>query len=90
MLRAAGCAAETAGALKDDWPTAELSAADHAMLDYAARLTTAPSSVGAEHVVALRSHGFDDRAVLQINLITSFFNYINRVADGLGVSRGRT
>jgi len=40
-----------------------------------------------EDVERLREAGFDDRAVLQINLIASWFNYVNRVADGLGVGR---
>jgi hypothetical protein len=40
----------------------------------------------ARHEVG-RAAGFDDRAILQINLIASWFNYINRVADGLGVGR---
>ena len=35
----------------------------------------------------LRAVGFDDRAILQITLIASWFNYINRVADALGVGR---
>lgn len=57
------------------------------MLDYAAKLTLTPADMGREDVEALRAHGFDDQAILQINLIASFFNYINRVADGLGVGR---
>jgi alkylhydroperoxidase family enzyme len=36
---------------------------------------------------ALRAVGFDDRGILQITLIASWFNYINRVADALGVGR---
>ena len=57
------------------------------MLDYAAKLTLTPAAMGREDVESLRSHGFDDQAILQINLIASYFNYINRVADGLGVGR---
>ena len=41
-----------------------------------------------EHHRRLREAGFDDRAILQITLIASWFNYINRVADALGVGRG--
>ncbi len=58
-----------------------------AMLDYAALLTIEPAAVTREHVEGLRNLGFDDTAILQINLIASWFNYINRVADGLGVGR---
>jgi alkylhydroperoxidase family enzyme len=46
-----------------------------------------PAEVNRSDVETLRSAGFDDVAVLQINLIASFFNYINRVADGVGVGR---
>jgi alkylhydroperoxidase family enzyme len=58
------------------------------MLDYTAKLTRHAWKVTPEDVDELRRVGFDDRAILQINLIASWFNYINRVADGLGVGRG--
>ena len=70
-----------------DYKTANLDDADMAMLDYVALLTREPVAVTREHVEGLRAHGFDDTAILQINLIASFFAYINRVADGLGVGR---
>ncbi len=57
------------------------------MLDYAAKLTKDATQVTPEDLDRLRGLGFDDRAILQINLIASWFNYINRVADGLGVGR---
>ena len=57
------------------------------MLDYVALLTRHPAGVGRADVDNLRALGFEDAAVLQINLIASWFNYINRVADGLGVGR---
>ena len=57
------------------------------MLDYVDVLTRRPVDVRREDVERLRSVGFDDTAILQINLIASWFNYINRVADGLGVGR---
>lgn len=57
------------------------------MLDYVAVLTRAPVEITRANVETLRSYGFDDTAILQINLIASWFNYINRVADGLGVAR---
>jgi uncharacterized peroxidase-related enzyme len=73
--------------LRRDYTTANLSTQDRAMLDYTAKLTRAPAQVTADDVERLRQVGFDDRAILQINLIASWFNYINRVADGLGVGR---
>jgi alkylhydroperoxidase family enzyme len=57
------------------------------MLDYAAKLTRTPADMTRADVEDLKAHGFDDQTVLQINLIASYFNYINRVADGLGVGR---
>ncbi len=74
-------------AIRHDYRTADLEPHDRAMLDYVAKLTLKPSSVQREDVENLRAHGFDDKAILQINLIASWFNYINRVADGLGVGR---
>ena len=57
------------------------------MLDYVAKLTLHADRTTREDLDRLRHAGFDDRAILQINLIASWFNYINRVADGLGVGR---
>jgi alkylhydroperoxidase family enzyme len=57
------------------------------MLSYVEKLTMNPVSVWRDDMDALRVVGFDDTAILQITLIASFFNYINRVADGLGVGR---
>ena len=57
------------------------------MLDYAARVTVAADKVAPSDLERLRKAGFDDRGILQINLIASWFCYINRVADGLGVGR---
>jgi uncharacterized peroxidase-related enzyme len=78
---------ELAAALRRDYTQANLSAADRAMLDYAAKLTTQPARIAPDDLDRLRQAGFDDRAILQINLIASWFNYINRVADGLGVGK---
>ena len=57
------------------------------MLDYVAQLTRDATRVSPEHHARLRAAGFDDKAILQITLIASWFNYINRVADALGVGR---
>jgi uncharacterized peroxidase-related enzyme len=58
------------------------------MLDFAVKLTREPAAMTAADVDSLRRAGFDDRAVLQITLIAAWFNYINRVADALGVGKG--
>jgi uncharacterized peroxidase-related enzyme len=72
--------------LKVDYTQADLSSAQRAMLDYAAKLTRTPWQVTAEDVQTLREHGFGDRAILDINQIVGYYAYVNRLADGLGVS----
>jgi uncharacterized peroxidase-related enzyme len=72
-------------ALARDYRTAELSPADAAMLGYAVKLTRRPWSVGAEDADALRRVGFDDAAILDVCQVTAYYNYVNRLADGLGV-----
>ncbi|MDQ3650086.1 MAG: peroxidase [Acidobacteriota bacterium] len=57
------------------------------MLDYVAQLTKDATRISREHHEGLRAVGFDDQGILQITLIASWFNYINRVADSLGVGR---
>jgi uncharacterized peroxidase-related enzyme len=74
-------------ALKKDYATAPISAQDRAMLDYVVKLTKDATKVWKDDIDGLRAAGFDDRGILQITLIASWFNYINRVADALGVGR---
>ena len=57
------------------------------MLEYVEQITRDATRISPEHHVELRKVGFDDRGILQITLIASWFNYINRVADALGVGR---
>lgn len=77
----------TAEKIRRDWRSAPITSAERAMLAYAEKLTDDAPSVGAADLEALRAEGFDDVAITQINLIASFFNYLNRVSDGLGVGR---
>jgi uncharacterized peroxidase-related enzyme len=77
-----------AQALRRDWRAVDLPPADRAMLAYVEAVTRAPRHVGPETLDALRREGFDDTAILQITMITAWFNYINRMADALGVGRG--
>lgn len=55
------------------------------MLDYVTKLTLTPGRMTVADVETLRQHGFDDRAIVDIVQVAAYFNYINRVADGLGV-----
>ena len=57
------------------------------MLDYVAKLTRDATKITPADHEGMRTEGFDDQAILQITLIASWFNYINRVADALGVGR---
>ena len=55
------------------------------MLDFAAKLTRTPARMEAADVETLRGHGYDDRTIHDIVQVAAYFNYINRIADGLGV-----
>ena len=74
-------------ALEKDYTTAPISPQDRVMLDYVIKLTKDATKIWKDDIEALRGVGFDDRGILQITLIASWFNYINRVADALGVGR---
>jgi uncharacterized peroxidase-related enzyme len=75
-------------ALQEDYTKAPISEDDRVMLDYVVKLTKDATKVSPEDHDRLRAVGFDDKGILQITLIASWFNYINRVADALGVGRG--
>jgi len=57
------------------------------MLDYVVQITRDATGISPADHERLRAVGFDDTGILQITLIASWFNYINRVADALGVGR---
>jgi uncharacterized peroxidase-related enzyme len=78
---------ELVAALEDDYTRAPISAQDRVMLDYVVQVTRDATAISPSDHDRLRAAGFDDRAILQITLITAWFNYINRVADALGVGR---
>ena len=86
-MRRASLDDELAAELRRDYTKANLSPADRAMLDFAVKLTVAPYKHTRDDVEKLRAVGFDDTGILQITLIAAWFNYINRVADALGVGR---
>jgi alkylhydroperoxidase family enzyme len=78
---------EMVRALQEDYHIAPIPEQDKVMLDYVSQLTRDATRITEEDHERLRTAGFDDRARLQITLIASWFNYINRVADALGVGR---
>ena len=75
-------------AIRRDYRTAPIDEQDRVMLDFVSQLTRDATRITPEHHARLKAVGFDDRGILQITLIASWFNYINRVADALGVGRG--
>lgn len=92
------CTSHHAEALKNYWkdeekvktlvedPTSlDLPERKRRMVDYAVKLTKSPGSVGQEDINILRKAGFSDEDILNINLTTSYFNFVNRIALGLGV-----
>ena len=74
-------------ALETDYTTAPITPQERVMVDYVVKLTKDATRVWKNDIEGLRAAGFDDRGILQITLIASWFNYINRVADALGVGR---
>jgi uncharacterized peroxidase-related enzyme len=74
-------------ALQNDYENAPVSEQDRVMLDYVIQLTRDATRISPKNHERLRAVGFDDKGILQITLIASWFNYINRVADALGVGR---
>ena len=68
-----------------DWRTAGLDSRRQAMLAYAEKLTLTPRDVTAADVDRLRSAGFADADVLAVAEVTSYYAFVNRIADGLGV-----
>ena len=75
-------------ALEADYREAPISEQERVMLDYVVQITRDATRISPADHERLRAVGFDDKGILQITLIASWFNYINRVADALGVGRG--
>ena len=75
-------------ALEEDYASAPITEQERVMLDYVVQITRDATRISPADHERLRSVGFDDKGILQITLIASWFNYINRVADALGVGRG--
>jgi uncharacterized peroxidase-related enzyme len=70
---------------KEDWRQADIEPRLKGMLEYAEQLTTHPTGTGSEHIEKLRHVGLSDRDILDLNEVVAYFNYVNRIAEGLGV-----
>jgi len=68
-----------------DYRRAGLEPRDEALCDFAVKLTHTPTAVGASDADALRVHGWDDAAIHDAIQVIAYFNYINRVAEGVGI-----
>jgi uncharacterized peroxidase-related enzyme len=84
-LRAAVESDEQRQAVQEDYRSAGLTAREVALLDFAVKLTTSPSGIQQHDLDALRGHGFTDEQLVDAVHCVSYFNFINRVLDGLGV-----
>ena len=73
--------------MERDYTTAPITPQERVMVEYVVKLSRDATEVSPQDHQRLRAVGFDDRAILQITLIAAWFNYINRVADALGVGR---
>jgi len=73
-------------ALHNDKPELAFDEPELALLQYAKKLTVAPGSLCESDVSALKECGFDDGEILEANQIVGYFNYVNRLLNGLGVS----
>lgn len=71
--------------LARDWRAADLNPVDAALCTFAEKLTLRPADMSAADLEPLRAVGLDDRAIHDATQVISYFNYINRVADALGV-----
>ena len=72
-------------AVKSDYTKANIDGPTRALLDWAVKLTRTPGAMKRSDLESLRSHGFSDSAIQDAAQIVAWFNYINRIADGLGV-----
>jgi uncharacterized peroxidase-related enzyme len=68
-----------------DYRNADLEPHVRALCDFAVQMTRAPASVTADDVDVLRRHGWSDAAISDAIQVVSYFNYINRVADAVGI-----
>jgi uncharacterized peroxidase-related enzyme len=85
FLRGLGVEPALVSGLATDPGGAPLPPADRAIVDYALKLTRTPRAMTRADVERLRDHGFSDALVFEIAFTTAYFNYTNRVAEGLGV-----
>ena len=71
--------------MKRDYRRARLTPRQKALARFAEKVTRNPASVRPRDLAALRRQGLSDRDILDAVQVISYFNYINRIADALGI-----
>ena len=71
--------------LKSDFHSAKISHAEKIMLEYAVKLTSETCTISKEDISSLHEVGFNDEAILDIVQVVAYFNFVNRLACGLGI-----
>jgi uncharacterized peroxidase-related enzyme len=84
-LRALG-ETELAEVVAKEWRQADIDGRFRALLEYAEELTRDPGALHQRSADRLREVGWDDEAILHACEVVSYFNFVNRMADGLGVA----
>jgi uncharacterized peroxidase-related enzyme len=84
-LRAEGAADEVARHAAHDYRQAELSPRERALCDFAVKLTHAAATVDQSDIDELRAHELEDAAISDAIQVVGYFNYVTRVADGVGI-----
>lgn len=80
-----GVSERVISALKSDYRQAEVPEQTRALLAYAVKLTVSPAAITKGDVELLLACGYSDEQIVSAVMVTGYFNFINRVADGLGV-----
>lgn len=86
LIGDASRAAAIEQALQADTPEAVFDGAELALMQYARKLTLSPGDMVESDVEALRASGLDDGQILEANQVVGYFNYVNRLLNGLGVT----
>jgi uncharacterized peroxidase-related enzyme len=84
-LRSAVQSEKQVRAIQDDYGSAGLAPRENALLDFAVKLTRSPGAMSRDDLDGLRRHGYSDEQLVDAVHCIGYFNFINRVLDGLGV-----
>jgi uncharacterized peroxidase-related enzyme len=84
-LRAEGATADMTEHVKHDYREAALTPRERALCDFAVKLTHVAAEIEQADIDALRAHGLDDAAISDAIQVVGYFNYVTRVADGVGI-----